>query len=106
MYIYSIHSECSAHTHPFFSDGFFVQRAERGSASEQWVQALLAEEVSTLRLNWVSHGQTAHVAPVPLEQRVHKLAVVARHLSELSEGVLCVVGMCVMFVYVWETSNV
>ena len=64
-------------THPISRDWLLVQRAEWSLLVEEWLQALLAEEVAALCLHGVPHGQPTLWALVPREKMVNKLALVA-----------------------------
>ena len=71
MYIYLV-------TYSILSDGFLVERADR-SPSENRVQTILAEEVSTLCLHRVPHCEQTDWALMPLQERADKHCFVSWH---------------------------
>ena len=72
-------------TDPISRDCLVIQGAEGRWLIEEWLQTLCTEEVATVSLHGVLHGQLTQRTLVSLQQRMNKLAAVARHrhLGEL-----------------------
>jgi hypothetical protein len=81
-YIYT-HSDVHIriNTHPFFRDWLIIQGTQRRLLLEYGVQTLFTEEVATLSLHGVPHGQVALQTFVPLQERMDECATVTRHLA-------------------------
>ena len=71
-------------THPILSDRFLVKGADGSPSSENWVQTILAEEVSTLCLHRVPHCEQTDWTLMPLQERADKFCLVPWHLLSTS----------------------
>jgi len=67
-------------THSILSDRFLVEGADGSPSSENWVQTILAEEVSTLCLHRVPHCEQTDWTLMPLQERTDKFCLVPWHL--------------------------
>jgi len=67
-------------THSILSDRFLVERTDGSPSSEDRVQTILAEEVSTFCLHRVPHCKQTDWTLMPLQERTDKFCLVSWHL--------------------------
>ena len=68
------------HTHLFFGDWLIIQWTNWRMLLENGIQTLLTEEVATLCLHGIPHGQVALGALMPLHERVEWCTTVSWHI--------------------------
>ena len=87
-------------THSILGYGFLVERTDGSSSSKHRAEALLAEEVPTFCLNWVSHRKETDGAFMPLQEWMNKFGLVAWHFF------FHYVTLCISIKYLLSQSTI